>query len=86
MSNAQASHCSCDPVAAIVEVAVDAKAGRDTVRIIPIEELVFTGYRGFANERDKEHWPKMAMDVSLVVRFSAIEELDLIFQDWESGT
>ena len=78
MSNAQTSLCSCDPVAAVLKCGrCQGRAGHCSNRTV--EELVFTGYKGFADESDKEHWPKMTMDVSLVVRFSAIEELDWIF-------
>ena len=54
----------------------DAKIGRGGHRVVPIEELVFTGYSGFADGGRKERRLMVAEEISLVVKFFTIDELD----------
>ncbi|CAD6591421.1 MAG: hypothetical protein ASARMPREDX12_005161 [Alectoria sarmentosa] len=75
------AHYYRDPVRFTVGAAVDAKAGagRGLLRTVPIEELVFTGYEGFASDEDKELALGRAEDVAIAVKFLAIDELDQTF-------
>lgn len=76
MMNEYISYYRCDPLEVTIVAAAVAKAGRGCPRIVLIEELVFTGYEGFASEEDKAHVLEKAEEVSLVVNFLAVDELD----------
>ncbi|KAL9128798.1 MAG: hypothetical protein Q9175_007450 [Cornicularia normoerica] len=70
MKNEYISYYRYDPVEVTIVAAAVAKAGRGCPRIVLIEELVFTGYEGFASEEDKAHVLEKAEEVSLDGKFT----------------